>query len=688
MEEYEKTKDAKKQKKRRERKKASSLLITLMLVFGCIIVSLGKSTLTISAASTNVKVGDAWYTVLSEKSGTAQYKKPAKKNLKTADIPNTVKIGNKDYKVTQVAGDAFKGNKSLKNITVLGNVLKIGKRAFYGCKNLKSVTVKTKKLSKKSVGKDAFKGLHPKAIIAVPTDKVASYHSIFGLAGFSGDKQKMKGMVDASASFFDPKFCSFGIGSGDGSGTQYTVGDTVTFQSKVGFLPALYGHWEEDPRMLVHGFHRCANCGQCFSDLMYAVHNSLQFVSGGCWCNYFLGSGDGKKGPSTWAFISDSAPCSTTFQYVLPDGLSYKEGSVEVVDWAFGDNVTGSCHINTSGNHITVSIDDVKSIPFYYPFDTERYKRNLYYDGYGHREGFPSSIVVKFDAVVSEKASPEVTVSASTSYSYKGAQQSESYNATIRTASLQVSNTDADGMALSGAEFDLYKMETEYMEGTNLGSSDWRLVASGLHAGDVVGALGAGFDRFGNEYKLVQTKAPDGYQVALPFEFELNIADDGTVTAKDEDGSRLDVVDGVIQVCVVNAAKKSGTKATGAKDKGNKTTEAAKDTGGSKNGSSVSGNASTGDSAGKNSAPAASSGKKRVKARATYYKDGVRDLSMTFDEVVDPTVTVIDAKEISNRAYMYKGYRLDKITLNGEEVNSLPKKVADGSEIGYYYVSQ
>lgn len=39
-------------------KKASSLLITLMLVFGCITVSLGKSTLTISAASTDVKVGE------------------------------------------------------------------------------------------------------------------------------------------------------------------------------------------------------------------------------------------------------------------------------------------------------------------------------------------------------------------------------------------------------------------------------------------------------------------------------------------------------------------------------------------------------------------------------------------------------------------------------------------------------
>lgn len=37
---------------------------------------------------------------------------------------------------------------------------------------------------------------------------------------------------------------------------------------------------------------------------------------------------------------------------------------------------------------------------------------------------------------------------------------------------------------------------------------------------------------------------------------------------------------------------------------------------------------------------------------------------------------------------MYKGYRLEKITLNGEEVDLLPAKVEDGSEIGYYYVSQ
>lgn len=123
--------------------------------------------------------------------------------------------------------------------------------------------------------------------------------------------------------------------------------------------------------------------------------------------------------------------------------------------------------------------------------------------------------------------------------------------------------------------------------------------------------------------------------MALPLEFEINIAEDSTVTAEDEDGNKIDVVNGVIQICVVNANKKSGTKATGAKDKGSKATEAAIDIG-SENGSSISGNASTGDSAGKNSVPAASSGKKRVKARETYYKDGVRDLSMTFDEVVEP----------------------------------------------------
>ena len=47
-------------------------------------------------------------------------------------------------------------------------VTKIGKKAFYGCKKLKTITIKSKKLNSKSVGAQAFKGLYKKAVIKVP----------------------------------------------------------------------------------------------------------------------------------------------------------------------------------------------------------------------------------------------------------------------------------------------------------------------------------------------------------------------------------------------------------------------------------------------------------------------------------------------------------------------------------------
>lgn len=50
-----------------------------------------------------------------------------------------------------------------------------GKKAFYGCKKLKSITIKTKKLKSKSVGTQAFLGLHKKAVIKVPKKQKKIY---------------------------------------------------------------------------------------------------------------------------------------------------------------------------------------------------------------------------------------------------------------------------------------------------------------------------------------------------------------------------------------------------------------------------------------------------------------------------------------------------------------------------------
>ena len=57
----------------------------------------------------------------------------------------------------------------------------IGANAFAGCKNLKLITVKTTTL--KSVGSNAFKGIHKKAKIKVPKKQYKKYKKLLSNKG-------------------------------------------------------------------------------------------------------------------------------------------------------------------------------------------------------------------------------------------------------------------------------------------------------------------------------------------------------------------------------------------------------------------------------------------------------------------------------------------------------------------------
>lgn len=91
------------------------------------------------------------------------------------NIPSTVKISGKKYKVTSIAAGAFKGNKKLRSVVIGKNIRTIGKDAFRNCKKLKKVIFKTTKLKKNSVGKNAFKGIAKKATFTLPAAKYRIY---------------------------------------------------------------------------------------------------------------------------------------------------------------------------------------------------------------------------------------------------------------------------------------------------------------------------------------------------------------------------------------------------------------------------------------------------------------------------------------------------------------------------------
>lgn len=113
--------------------------------------------------------------------------KKVKDKLKKANVPSAVKIGGKSFKVTEIGAGAFSGCKKMASAVIGGNIAKIGSKAFYHCKALKKITVKSKKL--KSVGKYALKNIHAKAVVKVPKSKLKAYQKL--LKG-KGQKKTVK----------------------------------------------------------------------------------------------------------------------------------------------------------------------------------------------------------------------------------------------------------------------------------------------------------------------------------------------------------------------------------------------------------------------------------------------------------------------------------------------------------------
>ncbi len=81
------------------------------------------------------------------------------------NIPNKVTIGEISAKVVSIAVRACKGNENLEEVTIGANVSKIGKSAFYGCSNLRNVTIKSKKVS--TFSKGCFKNISDDVVFHV-----------------------------------------------------------------------------------------------------------------------------------------------------------------------------------------------------------------------------------------------------------------------------------------------------------------------------------------------------------------------------------------------------------------------------------------------------------------------------------------------------------------------------------------
>ena len=126
-----------------------------------------------------IQTNDAVYriTKMAATGNTVTLEKPLKKTNRTFNVPAAIKSadGKAVFRVTGIAKNAFRKNTKLTKVLLGGNLAKIGANAFSGCKNLKTIRIASTSLTKKSVGKNTFKGIHKKAVIKVPKKKLKAY---------------------------------------------------------------------------------------------------------------------------------------------------------------------------------------------------------------------------------------------------------------------------------------------------------------------------------------------------------------------------------------------------------------------------------------------------------------------------------------------------------------------------------
>lgn len=119
------------------------------------------------------------------KNKTAEYIKSTKKNPKAIIIPATIKINGISYKVTSIGKKAFAGKASLNKVTIGKNIKKIGNKAFYKCKKLRYINVKSVNITAKGIGKAAFKGIYGKPRVKTNKSVKNKYYKIFVQKGMS-----------------------------------------------------------------------------------------------------------------------------------------------------------------------------------------------------------------------------------------------------------------------------------------------------------------------------------------------------------------------------------------------------------------------------------------------------------------------------------------------------------------------
>ena len=85
--------------------------------------------------------------------------------------------------VRSIGKYAFSGREDLCSLTLPETIDTLGRQAFYNCKKLRTIVVKTSKLTSRNIGSKAFAGTYAKAAIKVPVKQLNTYKKLFKSKG-------------------------------------------------------------------------------------------------------------------------------------------------------------------------------------------------------------------------------------------------------------------------------------------------------------------------------------------------------------------------------------------------------------------------------------------------------------------------------------------------------------------------
>ena len=528
-----------------KKRRFSVLIITVILILA---IAYYNSTDRAVAADNTFKDASGEYIITDDTQMEVQFTGLSKKSATSVEIPSTIKINEQEYKVTGVKANALNGNKKVKKLIIGENVKVIGKKAFYGCKNLKNITINTFSLKAKTVGTAAFKGLNAKAVVTVPENKLKAYKKILKSKGLTGKKQAVKGRkieteekdeeeLDPNRDIPSPATMFtidnyFGLMSNTREEDGYSIGDSILITAGFQMSDLMYGKWTT--RTANGGFWiRCDDCNQMFdNESDYNISNG--FPPNNCQTSGSFVFGQDFGQPFTaWHWIPDDRACSATFHITLPAGLSYKEGSLKMFQMTKHEVSDSAYNVNANGQDITVTIPNIK-------------------DAAIHPGNLAEKISITMDTELNSNAAAINTVTASMSYDNgTGTKTVDMGSANIYAATMKFRNTDMDGNDISGAKFALYKYKT-----LKSGSVYYEKYVKVLD--NITGnpCTIAGLN--GGKYKLVQTAVPAGYKKMDNYEFNINMSGhDGKIDSLSVDDSNkfvwdIDLETGTISTNIVN----------------------------------------------------------------------------------------------------------------------------------------